>query len=156
MNIHTAPISKTLPGVIAVVLTMVLSGCSFSDSSKSSSQSSASISKSISSPSRWSSESSSPDKEKKYLDEVADYTAAYVHSSNEKMNYESFQRGIAEIAAKAGIANWENNPLTYKGIGKGLKKAGVKGVEYETYQKNLSGGDYGKMNDIQKGYESRH
>ncbi len=148
-------IIHTLRLILAGTLIFILGGCSFSESSKSFSKSSKSISKSISSPSEWSSESSSPDKEKKYQEDVADYTAAFVRSSDENLNLESFQHGIAEIAAKAGIANWENNPLTYRGIGKGLRKAKVKGVEYETYQKNLGGGDYGKMNDIQKGYESK-
>jgi len=143
----------------AMLLILFVSGCSFSESSKSISKSGKSISKSISSPSKSSSrssESSSPAKEKRYQAEVADYTAAYVHSSNQQMNLESFQHGLSEIAARIGIVNWESSPLTYQGIGKGLRKARLKGIEYETYKKNLSGGDYGKMQDIQKGYESKN
>ena len=43
---------------------------------------------------------------------------------------------------------------TYERIGRGLGKAGVKGVELDTYVQNLAGGDPKKVLAIQKGYES--
>ena len=61
--------------LVIIVFSLVISGCSFSDSSGSLSDSASSI---VSSP------SSASDKEKKYENEVSDYTMAYVKSSEEK------------------------------------------------------------------------
>jgi hypothetical protein len=124
---------------------LIISGCSFSDSSGSISDSTSSI---ISSP------SSISGKSKKYQNEVADYTTAYVKSSQPGADYTSFLKGLSDIAAKEGVTNWDQDPLTYMGIGKGLKKANVEGVAYETYKKNFAGGDSNKMEEIQNGYDS--
>ncbi len=145
--------SKTKSGCVlaAAVVLAGLTGCSFSESSKSSSNSSKgssnSVSSIVSSPSR------SSKQDLRYQDEIVDYTVAYVKSS--EADYASYQKGLAEIAAREGIINWEEDPRTYIAIGMALKKAGLKGVSYETYKKNLAGGDYGKMQDIQKGYDSK-
>ena len=130
---------------------VVMTGCTLialsavSDSSKSISDSTSSI---ISSP------SSISGKSKKYQNEVADYTMAYVKSSQPGANYTSFLKGLSDIAAEEGITNWDQDSLTYLGIGKGLKKANVEGIAYETYKKNFAGGDSKKMEEIQDGYES--
>jgi hypothetical protein len=124
---------------------LVISGCSFSDSSGSISDSTSSI---ISSP------SSISGKSKKYQNEIADYTMAYVKSSQPGADYTSFLKGLSDIAAKEGVTNWDQDPLTYMGIGMGLKKADVEGIAYETYKKNFAGGDSKKMEEIQNGYES--
>ena len=79
---------------------------------------------------------------------------AYVKSSQPGADYTSFLKGLSEIAAKEGVTNWDQDPLTYMGIGKGLKKANVEGIAYETYKKNFAGGDSKKMEEIQDGYES--
>lgn len=131
---------------------MVFAACSFSHSSKSSSASSESSSKIVSSPFTSSSASSSPDKDRQYQEDVTDYTYAYVRSSTS--DYAGFQSGLGEIAAKHGYTNWEAQPSTYVAIGRGLKKAGLKGVEYDTFRKNIAAGEMNKMQDIQKGYES--
>jgi hypothetical protein len=78
---------------------------------------------------------------------------AYVKSSKEA-DYAAYQKGLSDIAAKRGIVNWDQEPKTYIAIGKGLKKAGIEGVAYETYKKNFAGSDEAKMQNIQKGYES--
>jgi len=130
---------------------VVINGCTLlassvvSDSSKSISDSTSSI---ISSP------SSISGKSKKYQNEVADYTMAYVKSSQPGANYTSFLKGLSDIAAEEGITNWDQDSLTYLGIGKGLKKANVEGIAYETYKKNFAKGDSKKMEEIQDGYES--
>jgi hypothetical protein len=124
---------------------LAITGCSFSYSSESISDSTSSI---VSSP------SSISGKSKKYQNEIADYTTAYVKSSKPGADFTTFLKGISDIAAKQGIANWDQDSLTYRGIGKGLKKANVEGVAYETYKKNFAGGDSKKMQDIQDGYES--
>jgi len=128
-------------------LSIAINGCSFSDSSGSISDSTSSI---ISSP------SSVSGKSKKYQNEVADYTMAYVKSSQPGADYTSFLKGLSDIAAKEGVTNWDQDPLTYMGIGIGLKKAGVEGTAYETYKKNFAGGNSKKMEEIQDGYESEN
>jgi len=126
-------------------ISITMNGCSFSESSKSISDSTSSI---VSSPSSISGES------KKYQNEIADYTMAYVKSSRPGADYTTFLKGLSDIAAKEGVTNWDQDSLTYMGIGKGLKKADVEGVAYETYKKNFAGGDSKKMQEIQDGYES--
>lgn len=134
--------------VAILILPLVVSGCSFSHSSES-------ISDSVGSLSDSSSDSSESNKEKKYENEVSDYTMAYVKSTHTSADYNSYLKGLSDIAAKIGINDWEKEPKTYIAIGKGLKKAGLEGVAYETYKKNLAGSDPGKMQNIQKGYDSQ-
>lgn len=141
---------------VILTLPLIITGCSFSDSSRSSSTSSESISDSSGSlsDSSGSSFSSKSNREKKYEGEVSDYTMAYVKSSHADADYANFLKGLSDIAAKIGIVNWDEEPKTYRGIGKGLKKAGVEGAAYETYKKNFAGSDQQHMQSIQKGYES--
>ncbi len=132
-----------LAGIVAALL---FNGCSFSASSESSSNI-------ISSPFKSISASSSTESSDKYENEVRDYTSAYVRSS--ASDYAGFKSGISEIAARQGVTNWEVQPITYIAIGRGLRKANVKGIEYETFKKNLAAGDYSRMQDIEKGYRSK-
>ena len=127
----------------AIMLLLPMSGCSISNS----------ISDSVSSPFKWSSDSSrssSRDKEAAYQGDVRDYTEAYVRSSSD---IEAFQKGLASLATKHGITNWEADQATYLGIGEGLGKAQVTDVQLEVYKTNLSGGDAVKASAIQNGYE---
>lgn len=130
---------------VILMFSFIIAGCSFSDSSGSISDSTSSI---ISSP------SSISDKDKKYENDVSDYTMAYVKSSRADADYSSFLKGLSDIAAKAGIVNWDQEPKIYLAIGKGLKKAGIDGIAYETYKRNFADSDEEKMQNIQKGYES--
>ncbi|MCK9396676.1 MAG: putative lipoprotein [Methylobacter sp.] len=141
---------------VILALSLIVTGCSFSDSSRGSSDSSGSISDSVESSldSSGSISSSKSNRDKKYENEVSDYTMAYVKSSHADADYAGFLKGLSDIAAKIGIVNWEQEPKTYRGIGKGLKKAGIEGVAYETYKKNFAGFDQQHMQSIQKGYES--
>lgn len=145
MRLNSSFLKHTLLYSVLFSSALIISGCSFSDSSGSISDSTSSI---ISSP------SSISGKSKKYQNEVADYTTAYVKSSQPGADYTSFLKGLSDIAAKEGVTNWDQDPLTYMGIGKGLKKANVEGVAYETYKKNFAGGDSNKMEEIQNGYDS--
>ncbi len=136
---------------LAVIsMALFLHGCSFSYSSKSSSKSSRGSSDSASSI--VSSPFNSSKTGEKYQQEIQDYTQAYVKSSD--ADYASFQKGLTDIADSHGVVDWEEDTTTYIAIGKGLKKAGVEGIAYETYKKNLTGSDSTKMADIQEGYES--
>ena len=140
----------TVFSYLAVIsLALFLHGCSFSYSSKSSSRSSGRSSDSVSSI--VSSPSNSSKTNEKYQQEIEDYTHAYVKSSD--ADYASFQVGLTVIADDHGVVDWEQDSATYFAIGKGLKKAGLKGIAYETYKKNLTGSDETKMQDIQDGYD---
>ena len=138
-------LKKSLYYCALLGLSISINGCSISYSSKSISDSTSSI---VSSP------SSVSGKSKKYQNEIADYTMAYVKSSQPGAGYDTFLKGISDIAAKEGVTNWDQDSLTYMGIGKGLKKANIEGVAYETYKKNFASGDSQKMADIQSGYEA--
>jgi hypothetical protein len=64
-----------------------------------------------------------------------------------------FRKGLASLAAKHGITNWEADQASYSGIGEGLGKAQVSVTQVEAFKNNLSGGDVVKAAAIQKGYE---
>lgn len=117
-----------------------------------------SISDSISSPFIWlshsiasSSRSSSPARRQSYRDEVRDYTAAYVKTSADPA---AFQRGLASIAARHGVANWEADDDTFVAIGQGLRKAKLPQAQLEVWKTNLSNGDPGKAAAMQRGYDA--
>jgi hypothetical protein len=145
MSLYSGCLKQILLYSALFCLSITINGCSLSYSSKSISDSTSSI---VSSP------SSVSGKSKKYQNEVADYTMAYVKSSQPGADYTTFLKGLSDIAAKEGVTNWDQDSLTYMGIGKGLKKADVEGVAYETYKKNFAGGDSKKTEEIQDGYES--
>lgn len=136
-----------------LALPLLAAGCSFSDSSRSISDSVGSISDSVGSISD-SSDSSKSSKSKKYENEVSDYTQAYVKSAHAEDDYSGYLKGLSDIAAKRGVVNWEDDEQTYVAIGKGLKKAGVEGIAYETYKKNFANADREHMKDIQQGYDT--
>jgi hypothetical protein len=125
---------------------LVLQGCSFSESAKSSSDSIGSLGSSLSSDSQFN---------KKYSQEVSDYTMAYVKSAVANADYHSFAKGISDIAAKAGISNWEQDSSTYTAIGQGLKRAGSTGAAYDTYKSNFAQGNSANMKAIQSGYDKQ-
>ncbi|HTP64554.1 MAG TPA: putative lipoprotein [Geobacteraceae bacterium] len=128
-----------LPVAGALLLTLCLAGCSISTS----------ISDSVSSPFKWSSSISGGEKEA-YQDDVRDYTEAYVRSSSD---IEGFRKGLASLAEKRGISNWEADEATYLGIGAGLAKAQVKDTQLEVYKNNFAKNDAVKAAAIQKGYD---
>ena len=145
MHLYSSYLKYTLFYTALCCTVSVIGGCSFSYSSKSISDSTSSI---VSSP------SSVSGKSKKFLNAVADYTMAFVKSSPANADYNTFVKGLSDVAAKEGVTNWDQDSLTYLGIGKGLKKADVEGIAYETYKKNFAGGDSKKMEEIQDGYDS--
>jgi len=63
-------------------------------------------------------------------------------------------KGISDVASQNGIVDWEANPKTYRGIGKGLKKAKISSIQYEMYKKKFTNNDAGKMDSLQEGYDS--
>jgi hypothetical protein len=128
-----------LTGTTALALAM-LAGCS-------------SISDSVSSPFKWSSDSSkssSGGKEQSYRNDIRDYTEAYLRSSGD---LDAFRNGLASVAAKHGITNWEADQATFAGIGEGLGKARASYAQLEVYKTDLSRGDVLKAAAIQEGFE---
>lgn len=136
--------------VIAVLLTAsVLSGCSFSKSSESSSGSSKSAFNLASSPFESSSKSSQT-KAEKYEQDVADYTAEFVHSSGGDLD--SFRTRLGSLAERHGITNWESDNSTYVAIGRGLRKANLGKPQVSAFKESLSNSDVMKRQAIEKGY----
>jgi hypothetical protein len=135
--------------VLLVVLFAGL-GCfkssTFEASSESSSDSSASSSRSSTSSSGSSSPSS---REGAYREDVADYTSTWIKSGG---GPETFLSGIAPIAERHGITNWESDEITYEGIGRGLKDSGITGTRYTDLKQQLSGGDPLAAGWIDEGY----
>jgi len=136
--------SSIVTVAVAAAVAIVVSGCSFSASSKSISTVVSSAIKSSSKSSR----SSSP--EQAYKADVADYTAAYLKSGGDTAKLKS---QISKVAEKRGITDWENNSGTYQGLGQGLKRAGVKQVELDAYKHNLADTDE-QASWMQQGYDS--
>jgi hypothetical protein len=122
-------------------LSALVIGCSFSDSS-------VSISKSISSPFASSSRSSSP--EEAYVNDVRDYTSAYMKSGGRP---DELRRELSALAEKHGISDWERNKATFRGVGAGLGKAGARQVEVDAFKQNLATTDE-QATWIQEAYDS--
>lgn len=110
-----------------------------------------SISDSISSPFESSSASSRSleSKESKFRRDVQDYTATFAKSDGD---LDSFEQGIAGLAASRGVTNWQSDPKTYVAIGKGLRQANASTGKVQAYITTLSGGDATKANAIREGY----
>jgi len=135
---------------IALLIATVLTACSFSESSKSSSTSSESSSDLASSPSS-SVPTSKAKKKEGYEQDVRDYTAEYVKSSD--ANPESFRTRLGKIAAKYGLTQWDQDKSTYVAIGKGLRKAGLSKPQYEAFKTSFGDSLPWKMETIDEGYK---
>lgn len=118
-----------MAGLLALV---GAAGCgSLSDSSTSISKSVSTI---VSSPSESLSCSSSP--QDAHRDDVRDFTAAYLKSGGDATN---LKREVSEFAQKHGVSDWENDQTTFKGIGVGIAKAGLRQAELDGYKSGIAG-----------------
>ena len=117
-------------------------GCSFSYSS-------GSLSDSVESSSESSSSSSPESNSSKYRQDVASYTQAWVVSGGSES---AFFGGIADLAQKRGITDWESDDDTWRGIGKGLGRAKIDKVQLGVYEQNWAAGDSEKVKLIRKGF----
>lgn len=139
-------------GIALAMAMLVIGGCSFSDSSKSISDSISGSSQSISDSSTSSSPSGdakSSKTETSYRDDVRGYTAAYVRDGGDVA---AFQRGLAAIARRHGISDWEASAATWTGVGAGLRSAGASADQRATLTDDLAGDDAAKRRDIERGY----
>jgi hypothetical protein len=141
----SAPVPRDRALAVAALAAACLwsAGCSFYYSSRS-------ISDSVESSSRSSSSSSPGSNESAYREDVSDYVLAYVTSGGSESGLMS---GIGDLAAKRAISDWESEPYTWEGIGRGLGRTRISEVELDVYKKNWSGGDPVRMAGIQKGFE---
>ena len=117
--------------------------CSFSYSS-------GSISDSVESSSDSSSSSSPESNASKYRKDVESYTQAFVVSGGSEG---AFMSGIADLAKKRGITDWEANDNTWRGIGRGLGRTKIDSVQLGVYETNWAGGDPEKVKLIRKGFD---
>lgn len=124
---------------VAVALLPLLVACSISTSPSD-----------IASSFSDSSTSSSGDRHSGYQAEVRDYTDAYVRSS---ADVSGFWSGLAKIASRRGVGNWEAEKSTWTGIGQGLRKARVTPEQLQVYKTNFAEGDADKASGIQRGYD---
>lgn len=115
-------VRRSLAAAIALGLALAGAGCSISASS-------VSISDSISGSSKSSSDSissSSPDgsssSEHAYREDVRDYAASAARSGRTAVELES---GLASLAERHGVTNWEADDATWIGIGEGLRISGA-------------------------------
>ena len=128
-----------------MVLALVMSGCSFSDSSRHSSRSSTS-------PSRSSARAGEQQVQKvaqNYQEDVAALTLLYVGSEGSSLD---FQRELGQISKSYGIVDWDNTPETYIAIGTGLKRGMISpdAIESLPFLKGLTEGR--NYSHIMKGY----
>ncbi len=139
-----------MPTIRVLLLFVLIAGLSSTGCSKSSTSEASSESSSGSSAS--SSGSSSPSSgEAGYVIDVRDFTTEWVLSGGDAG---AFKRRVTDIAKQDGITDWEQDEGTYRGIGRGLKKAGLSGQRYSDVAANLAGSDPQRTQWIQKGFDA--
>lgn len=126
---------------LVLVALVALSGCSFSDSS-------ASISESVSSPFTSSSKSSKSGGQS-YEDDVRDYTASFVKGGG---SADGLKSGLAGVASRHRVSNWEADLDTYEGVGRGLARAGLRDAAYRGFRDALTGGEASRSAAVDRGY----
>lgn len=111
-----------------LVLTLITAGCISESvtSSAASSGSLASSSESSSSPSKSSKKkqdsTENKTEQKSYMNDIANMTNSVTGSS---ITSADFMNALSRTASQDKISDWEAEPATFLGIGKGLKKASV-------------------------------
>jgi hypothetical protein len=83
---------------------------------------------------------------------VREYTSAYMKTGGQ---FDAFRRGIGDIARKNNITNWEDNTVTYEGIGEGLGDAGATRIQLKAYMDGLADQDAVRRTAMQKGYDAK-
>ena len=142
--------------VVVAMVGLASSGCSFSASSASISDSIAGSSESISDSLSSSSPQDSSPSEQAYREDVRDYTATAARSGRTGAD---FQTGLAAVAERHGVTNWEADGATFVGIGEGLARAGVDRTAMERWSTELSAEEktsqpIGRL--IEQGYDEGH
>ena len=120
-------------------------GCSISASSES-------LSKSVSSPFQSSSDSSGEAEDPAYQDEVRSFAAGFAHSGGDAT---AFRRGVASIAERRGIHDWEDDDQTCRAIGAGLAQARLSPNAAEALAGDLLSGRGDRVDVVMKGFKSK-
>ncbi len=110
---------------LGLTLLLTAGGCSISNSSGSLSDSSGSLSDSsgsLSESSESSSDSSSGDDDSAYRRDVESVTLAALEA---EASTEAFLADLGRTAERYGVADWESLASTYRGVGAGLRRAGL-------------------------------
>jgi hypothetical protein len=148
----TYPIaSRSIVVALVAVALSVAVGCSFSASSKSISKSISGSSRSISGSSR-SVSGSSKSNATRYREEVADYAQGFVAGGGGDVS--GFQRGLAGIAEKRGISDWESNRDTWKSLGVGLGRTEISDAAFAGFVESWAGGDATRSDLMRQGFKS--
>lgn len=129
-----------MPCTLAMVTACAKFASSASVTSSISLASSASSSEIISSPFRSSSRSPCCQEEQKIEEETEGYTTAYL-SLGGPGDAESFLRGLAAIAARHGLSDWQRNPNSWMGVARGLAAADLSEAESLQYAQRWANGD---------------
>ncbi len=144
--------SSTQLVALAALLSATALGCSFSYSSESISDSVSASSRSVSASSESSSPASDTQRAKRdalYEEDVRDFTAAYVRRGGDLA---VFQRGLAEVALRHGVSDWEAVPATWSGVGAGLRRAQASESQVQEITSALAGDDATRQREIARGY----
>ncbi len=131
------------PWLLLAALTAA-AGCSISYSSES-------LSKSVSSPFKSSSNSSGEADDPAYQDEVRSFAAGFARSGSDAT---AFRRGVASIAERRGIHDWEDDDQTCRAIGAGLAQAELGESQAEALAGDLLSGRADRVKLVMKGYEA--
>ena len=135
---------RLAPAGACVALLLASAGCSISYSSES-------LSKSVSSPFKSSSGSSGEAEDPAYQGEVSSYTAGFAGSGGDAT---SFRRGMASIAERRGIHDWEDDDQTCRAIGQGLHQAGLSEGRAEAMAGDLLSGRAERVKVVMKGFDA--
>ena len=122
---------------------VALAGCSISYSSES-------LSKSVSSPFASSSRSSGEEADPAYQEEVRSFAAGFARSGGD---VNAFRRGVASIAERRGIHDWEDDDQTCRAIGSGLARAEIDESRAEALAKDVLAGRSDRVKVAMKGFE---
>src|SRR3972149_5265607 len=119
---------RCAPALAALIA--AATGCSISYSSES-------LSKSVSSPFKWSSSSSGEADDPAYQEEVRSFAAGFARSGGDAS---AFRRGVASIAERRGIHDWEDDDQPCRAIGSGLARAEIDESRAEALAKDVLAG----------------
>ena len=146
-----------LVSLVGIVLGIAISGCAASQSSNSISESSGSISDSSGSvsdsfsSSSDSSSSCSGGEDSAYRRDVESVTlvALDAHASAEALLLD-----LGRVAARHGVADWESLASTYRGVGAGMRRAGLDSAAASAFGDRVFGSQPEVTQWLHEGYRS--
>ena len=142
------PTPQIFRALLAGFLLLTFAGCFKSVTLQASSESS---SKSLSSPFKSSSNSSSPDeKEAEVTRDVRDATELWAIRGGGDVD--SLRRDVGSIAREYGVTDWEQHAVTYRAIGRGLRRSQLERESFDSIMAELAAGAPRALAWIEAGY----